>query len=261
MGSVESDTARMIECEKGLGNKVPANFFESARGSVTAVGPRCLESGRCNSGQTSLNTIPSAPSYFQNVSWPALRDEKRKREEEEEQEACVEASKLSVRAFPFFLHARFPSTISTPMPVKPRVNLNSRLGWTLRDLPVRSRRSLIAPSIHFSRIEQVFANSFVRHLFQTTPALRRSKNEISTGSERNLISNDHPSPCTNFLPRSFPVFSHGFITRLLRSARLFVPSRKIHGNSKIAAQFNPERDKRIANVTRIKVLREIKIGR
>ncbi|OAD61255.1 hypothetical protein WN48_00574 [Eufriesea mexicana] len=83
---IESDTVSMIESQKGLGNKVPANFLKSARGSVTAVGPRCLESGRCNSGQTSLNTIPSAPSYFQNVLRPALLSDTRR--EEEEREAC-----------------------------------------------------------------------------------------------------------------------------------------------------------------------------
>ncbi|KAG7198339.1 hypothetical protein KM043_005733 [Ampulex compressa] len=72
-------------------------FSKTARGSVTAVGPRCFESGRCNSGQTSLNTIPSAPSYFQDVLWPPLLSETKKGRG---RTVGLEATKISVPSAP-----------------------------------------------------------------------------------------------------------------------------------------------------------------
>lgn len=101
---------------RGGSNEVPANFLNCARGDVTAAGPRCLESGRCNSGQTSLNTIPSAPSYFQNVLRPMLlffRPEGKKgggRKPVQVFKNC----RLNCRfAFPFFLPLPLPLSLSS----------------------------------------------------------------------------------------------------------------------------------------------------
>lgn len=52
------ETGGLVESRRWLGNKVPANFLKCARGTVTAVGPRCLESGRCNSGPNFIKHNP-----------------------------------------------------------------------------------------------------------------------------------------------------------------------------------------------------------